>query len=70
MRDDIADIDWELTGSELIALLKESSEIKANKPVYLWIQNGGVILKQSITGLNAGPDSSGVSLASLILMDT
>jgi DNA polymerase-3 subunit epsilon len=34
MRDHIADIDWELTGSELIALLKESSEIKLNKPVY------------------------------------
>ena len=34
MRDLIADIDWELTGSELIALLKESSEIKKNKPVY------------------------------------
>lgn len=34
MRDLIADIDWELTGSELIALLKESSEIKENKPVY------------------------------------
>ena len=28
MRDLIADIDWEVTGSELIALLKESSEIK------------------------------------------
>lgn len=34
MRDSIADIDWEVTGSELIALLKESSEIKRNKPVY------------------------------------
>jgi DNA polymerase III subunit epsilon len=34
MRDLIADIDWETTGSELIALLKESAEIKANKPVY------------------------------------
>ena len=34
MRDHIADIDWELTGSELIALLKESSEIKRNKPLY------------------------------------
>ena len=34
MRDQIADIDWEITGSELIALLKESFEIKANKPVY------------------------------------
>jgi DNA polymerase-3 subunit epsilon len=34
MRDLIADIDWETTGSELIALLKESYEIKANKPIY------------------------------------
>jgi DNA polymerase-3 subunit epsilon len=34
MRDLIADIDWEITGSELIALLKESYEIKNNKPVY------------------------------------
>ncbi len=34
MRDLIADIDWEITGSELIAFLKESSEIKINKPVY------------------------------------
>ena len=34
MRDLIADIDWEVTGSELIALLRESFEIKLNKPVY------------------------------------
>src|SRR5512133_1045775 len=34
MRDLISDIDWETTGSELIALLKESAEIKRNKPVY------------------------------------
>jgi DNA polymerase III subunit epsilon len=34
MRDMIADIDWETTGSELIALLKESFEIKLNKPLY------------------------------------
>jgi DNA polymerase III subunit epsilon len=34
MRDLIADIDWELTGSELIALLRESLEIKENKPFY------------------------------------
>ena len=34
MRDLIADIDYERTGSELIALLKESFEIKDNKPFY------------------------------------
>jgi DNA polymerase III subunit epsilon len=34
MRDAIADIDWELTGSELIALLRESFEIKDMKPIY------------------------------------
>jgi len=34
MRDLIADIDWEITGSELIALLRESFEIKDNKPIY------------------------------------
>jgi len=34
MRDQIAEIDWETTGSELIALLKESYEIKQNKPLY------------------------------------
>jgi DNA polymerase-3 subunit epsilon len=34
MRDAIADLSWEETGSELIALLKESFEIKANKPLY------------------------------------
>jgi DNA polymerase-3 subunit epsilon len=34
MRDLIADIDWEITGSELIALLRESFEIKDTKPFY------------------------------------
>lgn len=34
MRDSIADIDWEVTGSELIALLRESCEIKGKKPIY------------------------------------
>ena len=34
MRDSIADIGWEETGNELIALLKESFEIKENKPLY------------------------------------
>jgi DNA polymerase III subunit epsilon len=34
MRDSIASIEWEVTGSELIALIKESFEIKENKPIY------------------------------------
>lgn len=34
MRDRIADISYELTGSELIALLLESHEIKAHMPVF------------------------------------
>ncbi|MFN8209459.1 MAG: exonuclease domain-containing protein [Bacteroidales bacterium] len=34
MRDQIASIEWETTGSELIALIRESFEIKANKPVF------------------------------------
>jgi DNA polymerase-3 subunit epsilon len=34
MRDRIAEITWELTGNELIALLLESDEIKKHKPVY------------------------------------
>lgn len=34
MRDKIADVSWEETGSELVALLLESSEIKKHKPLY------------------------------------
>lgn len=34
MKQQIAEISYELTGSELIALLKESDEIKNNKPLY------------------------------------
>ena len=34
MREQIADIGWETTGSELIALLRESLEIKAYKPYF------------------------------------
>ena len=34
MKQKIVDISYELTGSELIALLKESSEIKKHKPLY------------------------------------
>ncbi|MFN8241829.1 MAG: exonuclease domain-containing protein [Bacteroidales bacterium] len=34
MRDSIADISWEETGSELIALIKESFDIKHHKPLF------------------------------------
>ncbi len=34
IRAEVAEVTFELTGSELIALLKESEEIKRNKPVY------------------------------------
>jgi len=34
MRDQIADVSWELTGSELVALLLESAEIKKHRPLY------------------------------------
>ena len=34
MRKEIADIDFEVTGSELVALLKESDEIKLKKPFF------------------------------------
>ncbi len=34
MKDAIADVDFRITGSELVALLLESHEIKSNKPLY------------------------------------
>lgn len=34
MKQEIADVDYELTGNELVALLKESHEIKMHKPRY------------------------------------
>ncbi len=42
MRNNIASIDFELTGNELIAQLKESFEIKQNKPLYNWKQRRAV----------------------------
>jgi DNA polymerase III subunit epsilon len=38
MRNQIADVSWEETGSELIALLLESSEIKKHKPLFNRLQ--------------------------------
>ncbi|TSA32245.1 MAG: hypothetical protein D4R64_16465 [Porphyromonadaceae bacterium] len=42
MRDRIADITWELTGNELIALLLESDEIKKHKPIYNRVQRRSI----------------------------
>jgi len=55
MRNEIADIDFELTGCELIALLKESHEIKQNKPKYnkaqrRTINNWGVFSTENESG--------------------
>lgn len=55
MRDRVADITWELTGNELIALLLESDEIKKLKPVYNRKQRRSVFS----LGLFAEPDKEG-----------
>jgi len=55
MRERIASISFELTGSELIALLKESEEIKQNKPIYNRAQRRSL----SHWGLYAGKDNFG-----------
>ncbi len=55
MRDKIADISWEETGSELVALLLESAEIKFNKPFYNRSQRRSVYNY----GLFASEDSDG-----------
>ena len=55
MRDLIADISWEATGSELIALLRESFEIKDNKPFYNRAQR-----RSSFQwGIYSSPDKNG-----------
>lgn len=55
MRAEIADIDYELTGCELIALLKESHEIKQNKPKFnkaqrRFINNWGIFTFENEKG--------------------
>lgn len=55
MRERIAFISYELTGSELIALLKESEEIKRNKPIYNRAQRRSL----SHWGLYEGKDEYG-----------
>jgi DNA polymerase-3 subunit epsilon len=74
MRQEIQDVDYEITGSELVALLKESAEIKEHQPrfnraqrrtSYLWgiysfiDQNGYINLKTARTNkLNETPLAS------------
>ena len=55
MRNEIASIDYELTGNELIALLKESNEIKTLKPFYNRAQRRAI----SQYGLYTYTDSAG-----------
>ncbi len=55
MKEKIKSISFELTGSELIALLKESDEIKRNKPVY----NRAQRLAPHNWGLFSGKDEYG-----------
>ena len=54
MRDRIAQIDYELTGSELIAYLLESDEIKKNKPIY----NRAQRRETTYTGIYASTDNN------------
>ena len=55
MREAIASFDFQLTGSELIALVKESHEIKLNKPKYNRAQRRAM----SAYGLYSYTDSAG-----------
>jgi DNA polymerase-3 subunit epsilon len=55
MRNAISAIDYELTGNELVALLKESNEIKQHKPLYNRAQRRAL----SQYGLYSYPDSVG-----------
>lgn len=55
MQERISSVSYELTGSELIALLKESEEIKRNKPIYNRAQRRSL----SHWGLYEGADPFG-----------
>ena len=55
MKDRVADISWELTGNELVALLLESAEIKEKKPLY----NRKLRRSMFSTGLFAQEDKEG-----------
>lgn len=67
MKNNIADIDFELTGSELIELLKESEEIKKHKPLYNRAQrrtlfNYGIFVTYDAHGyISISPEKTGNS---------
>lgn len=61
MRERIASISYELTGSELVALLRESAEIKQNKPLYNRAQRRSL----SHWGLYTGEDEYGYATLKL-----
>lgn len=55
MATEIADVDYEITGSELVALLKESQEIKTEKPVFnrsqrRTMEHSGIFMYESEEG--------------------
>ncbi len=61
LRERIASVSYDLTGSELIALLKESEEIKQNKPLYNRAQRRSL----SHWGLYTGQDNFGYTTLKL-----
>ena len=61
MKQRIASISFDLTGSELIALLKESAEIKQNRPLY----NRAQRRQSSYWGLYTGKDPYGYTTLAL-----
>ncbi len=56
MKQNIADVDYKLTGSELVALLLESDEIKKQKPVYNRAQRRAFFLITDCITMKMKPD--------------
>jgi DNA polymerase-3 subunit epsilon len=62
MRAQVADISYEVTGNELIALLRESHEIKKFKPLYNRAQRRSLFRYGLFTRINAFPWKRSMSL--------
>jgi len=79
MRQRIADVSFELTGSELVALLLESDEIKKHKPIYNRLQRRSLFQYGLFTEYNTSgyitfslkriSTQSGLPIASYVNMD-